>query len=52
MKILLQEQKINLIEWQAVYGGLDGFRRGLEETIAWFSEPANLVRYKSDVYNV
>jgi len=41
-----------LLGWQPSYGGLDGFRRGLEETIAWFSEPENLVRYKSDVYNV
>ena len=42
----------DLLGWQPVYGGLDGFRRGLEETISWFSEPENLVRYKSDVYNV
>jgi nucleoside-diphosphate-sugar epimerase len=41
-----------LLRWQPSYGGLDGFRRGLEETIAWFGEPENLVRYKSDVYNV
>ena len=41
-----------LLWWQPVYGGFDGFRRGLEETIEWFSEPANLARFKSDVYNV
>ena len=41
-----------LLEWQPVYGGLAGFRRGLEETITWFREPKNLARYKSDVYNV
>ena len=41
-----------LLGWQPVYGGLAGFRRGLEETIAWFREPKNLARYKSDVYNV
>ena len=41
-----------LLGWQPSYGGLDGFRRGLEETIAWFSEPENRVRYKSEVYNV
>jgi len=41
-----------LLGWQPAYGGVDGFRRGLEETIEWFSEPANLARYKSDVYNV
>jgi NAD dependent epimerase/dehydratase len=42
----------DLLGWQPVYGGLDGFRRGLEETITWFREPKNLARYKSDVYNV
>ena len=31
-------------------GGGDGFRRGLEETIAWFSQPANLGRYSPDRY--
>jgi nucleoside-diphosphate-sugar epimerase len=26
--------------------------KGLEETIAWFSDKENLKRYKSDIYNV
>ena len=42
----------DLFGWQPAYGGVDGFRRGLEETIEWFSEPANIARYKSDVYSV
>ena len=25
---------------------------GLARTVAWFSEPANLRRYKADIYNV
>lgn len=41
-----------LLGWQPTYGGLDGFRRGLAETVAWFGEPANLGRYKADIYNV
>ncbi len=41
-----------MIGWQPAYGGLDGFRRGLVETVAWFSEPVNLGRYKADTYNV
>jgi len=41
-----------LLGWQPTYGGIEGFKRGLEETVAWFSEPENLVRYKTDVYNV
>ncbi|MGE7090271.1 NAD-dependent 4,6-dehydratase LegB [Lysinibacillus sp. NPDC048646] len=41
-----------LIGWQPHYGGKDGFRRGLEETIEWFSNPKNLAQYKADVYNI
>lgn len=41
-----------LIGWLPQYVGLDGFRRGLAETVAWFSEPAHLASYKSDIYNL
>ncbi len=27
-------------------------RSGLEETVAWFTQPRNLAKYKSDIYNV
>lgn len=38
--------------WQPTYGGLEGFRRGLLETIAWFQKPENLARYKVGQYNL
>lgn len=41
-----------LTGWEPEYAGLDGFRRGLSETITWFSQPANLERYKPTLYNV
>lgn len=41
-----------LTGWEPAYGGLDGFRRGLGETIEWFTDPDNLSAYKSDRYNV
>lgn len=41
-----------LTGWEPQYGGRDGFGRGLDETIAWFSDPANLARYKTDIYNI
>ena len=34
------------------YAGLDGLRRGLEETIAWYRDPANLRGYKCNIYNL
>lgn len=39
-------------DWAPEYGGRDGFARGLDETIAWFTDPVNLQRYKADVYNI
>ena len=41
-----------LLGWRPQYGGLDGFRRGLAETIAWFSKPSHLASYKAEIYNL
>lgn len=38
--------------WAPEYGGLEGFKRGLAQTAAWFSDPAHLARYKIDLYNI
>ena len=41
-----------VLDWKPEYSGRDGFIRGLEQTVAWFRDPANLGRYKSDQYNI
>ncbi len=41
-----------LLGWSPAYGGLDGFKRGLTATVEWFAAPANLARYKSELYNL
>ncbi|MBS4096044.1 MAG: NAD-dependent 4,6-dehydratase LegB [Sulfuricella sp.] len=41
-----------LTGWEPVYGGREGFERGLAETVAWFTNPENLKRYKTDIYNI
>ena len=41
-----------LFGWQPGYGGREGFKRGLAETVEWFMNPANLASYKSDIYNI
>jgi dTDP-glucose 4,6-dehydratase len=41
-----------LLGWSPKYVGRDGLVRGLQETINWFTQPENLQRYKSDIYNV
>jgi dTDP-glucose 4,6-dehydratase len=40
-----------LFGWKTKFGGLDGFKRGLTETIDWMSMKQNLREYKSDIYN-
>ncbi len=42
----------NIFGWMPAYGGLDGFRRGLTETVEWFAQAENLRGYKADIYNV
>lgn len=41
-----------LTGWAPQYGELEGFRRGIAETAAWFTDPANLGHYKADRYNI
>ena len=41
-----------LTGWQPDFGGLAGFRKGLEKTVDWFSRPENLKHYKTDIYNI
>lgn len=36
--------------WTPSYGGREGFARGLRQTIAWFSAPENLARYRVGEY--
>jgi dTDP-glucose 4,6-dehydratase len=42
----------DLAGWTPEYGGLEGFKRGLAETAAWFADPDNLSFYKADRYNI
>jgi NAD dependent epimerase/dehydratase len=41
-----------LFDWSPKYAGRDGLARGLQETINWFTQPENIQRYKSDIYNL
>lgn len=42
----------DLFGWQPAYAGREGFKRGLQETAAWFVEGQNLRAYKADIYNL
>lgn len=41
-----------LVGWQPRYAGKEGLRRGLTETVAWFTNPENLRSYKANIYNI
>lgn len=41
-----------LTGWEPKYKGRDGLKKGLEKTIAWFTDPGNLSQYKTDIYNL
>ena len=46
------EKAERLLDWRPEYAGRDGLRRGLERTVEWFRDPANLGRYRSDRYAI
>ena len=41
-----------LFSWAPAYAGVDGLKRGLIETVDWFTKPNNLLSYKSGIYNL
>jgi NAD dependent epimerase/dehydratase len=41
-----------LFNWKPDYGGMDGLKKGLKETVEWFTQPENLNMYKADRYNL
>lgn len=46
------DKALRLLGWNPIYGGNNGFKKGLSETIKWFKEPVNARRYKVDIYNI
>ncbi len=41
-----------LTGWEPEYRGREGLKKGMTETISWFTKPENLARYKADLYNL
>ena len=46
------DKAARLTRWHPRRSERDGLLDGLSETAAWFTQPSNLARYKSDRYNV
>jgi dTDP-glucose 4,6-dehydratase len=41
-----------LLGWEPGYGGREGLKKGLSETVSWFLNPGNLSHYKAGIYNI
>jgi dTDP-glucose 4,6-dehydratase len=41
-----------LLGWSPRFAGVDGLRKGLEQTIAWFTRQENLSRYRVNAYTL
>jgi NAD dependent epimerase/dehydratase len=41
-----------LTGWEPMYSGREGLKRGLTETVEWFTNSNNLEKYKVDIYNI
>jgi NAD dependent epimerase/dehydratase len=41
-----------LADWGPAYGGLEGFRRGIQQTVEWFSNPQNTRSYRPTSYSI
>ena len=42
----------DLLNWSPQYAGQEGLRRGLKETVGWFTNPENLSAYKVGQYTL
>jgi dTDP-glucose 4,6-dehydratase len=41
-----------MLGWKPEFNGLEGFKRGLTNTIEWFIRPEIQSKYKPDIYNI
>ncbi len=46
------EKAKTIMGWEPLYGGEEGFKKGLAKTIEWFLNKENLAKYKTDRYNI
>jgi NAD dependent epimerase/dehydratase len=52
-RLLADNAKIRRITgWAPAYAGLEGFARGLRQTVDWIKDSANRSGYKADIYNL
>lgn len=52
-RLVADNQKAReLAGWEPAYGGMEGFRQGLRETVEWFRNPAHQQLYKAERYNI
>lgn len=42
----------DILGWKPQYAGLNGFKKGLKDTVEWFKDKNNIQHYNSDIYNI
>tara|TARA_X000000950_G_scaffold285481_1_gene391576 strand:- start:1891 stop:2889 length:999 start_codon:yes stop_codon:yes gene_type:complete len=45
------KKAFKILKWKPEYVGLEGFKKGLKETINWMIDPNNLKKYNTEIYN-
>ncbi len=43
---------MNQTDWSPKYSGINGFKKGLEQCVKWYTDPNNLSKFKTDIYNI
>lgn len=51
-RLCADASRARALGWEPAYAGLDGLRRGLQETVHWFLSPQNRDRYQADRYQL
>ncbi len=41
-----------LTSWKPQFGGIEGFKNGLQQCIDWYRKPENIAFFKTDIYNI
>jgi dTDP-glucose 4,6-dehydratase len=41
-----------ILGWEPAFSDIEGFKKGLNETIDWFKQPSSAISYKPDIYNI
>ena len=50
--VLSHPKAKKLLKWKPTYDNKSSFTSAIQETIDWYSDPENLEKFKSNLYNL